>query len=80
MPVGGRGLDRSGRASSGGWAPTVTPSSPPPPSTARWWVADGRRPTVDQALARLGFLRDHGPSPQAFSLLRRFTVDGRRAR
>ncbi|MEV7044445.1 DUF3291 domain-containing protein [Amycolatopsis sp. NPDC051061] len=52
----------------------------PQPSTALWWVADGRRPTVDQALARLGFLRDHGPSPQAFSLLRRFTVDGRRSR
>jgi hypothetical protein len=52
----------------------------PQPSTALWWVADGRRPGVGQALARLGFLRDHGPTPQAFSLLRRFTVDGRPSR
>lgn len=52
----------------------------PSPATALWWVAGGRRPTVGQALARLGFLRDHGPSPQAFSPLRRFTVDGRRVR
>ncbi|WIX99242.1 DUF3291 domain-containing protein [Amycolatopsis mongoliensis] len=37
-------------------------------------------PGVGPALARLQYLRDHGPSPQAFSLLRRFTVDGRRIR
>ena len=52
----------------------------PPPATALWWVAGGRRPTVGQALARLGFLRDHGPSPQAFTPVRRFTADGRRSR
>ncbi|MFJ9779985.1 DUF3291 domain-containing protein [Amycolatopsis sp. NPDC101161] len=55
-----------------------TPASPP--ATALWWVTDGRRPTVGQALARLGFLRDHGPSPQAFTPVHRFTVDGRRCR
>jgi hypothetical protein len=47
------------------------------PSTALWWVPDGGRPDVEHALARLRFLQDHGPSPQAFSLLRQFTVDGR---
>ncbi|WP_158226811.1 DUF3291 domain-containing protein [Amycolatopsis vastitatis] len=49
----------------------------PQPSTALWWVPDGGRPGVEQALARLRYLRDHGPSPQAFSLLCRFTADGR---
>ena len=44
----------------------------PSPSTALWWVADGERPTVDEALRRLALLRQYGPSPQAFSLRRRF--------
>ena len=48
----------------------------PQPSTALWWVPDGERPTVEQALARLRHLREHGPTPQAFSLRRRFTPDG----
>lgn len=47
------------------------------PSTVLWWVAAGERPTVDQALRRLRYLRAHGPSPQAFTLLRRFEADGR---
>jgi hypothetical protein len=49
----------------------------PQPSTALWWVPDGGRPGVEEALARLRYLRDHGPSPQAFSLLCRFAADGR---
>jgi hypothetical protein len=49
----------------------------PQPSTALWWVRDGDRPGVEPALARLRYLRDHGPSPQAFSLLRQFGADGR---
>jgi hypothetical protein len=48
----------------------------PQPSTALWWVADGERPMVEQALARLRHLREHGPTPQAFSLRRRFAPDG----
>jgi hypothetical protein len=40
------------------------------PSTALWWVADGERPDVEQALARLGHLRAHGPTDRAFTLLR----------
>ena len=50
----------------------------PQPSTALWWVPAGERPNIDQALARLRHLRTYGPSPRAFSLLRRFTQDGRR--
>ena len=49
----------------------------PQPSPALWWVPAGSHPTVDDALRRLRHLRDHGPSARAFSLRRRFTVDGR---
>ena len=49
----------------------------PQPSTALWWVPDGGHPTMDDALRRLRYLRDHGPSPRAFSLRRRFSADGR---
>jgi hypothetical protein len=49
----------------------------PGPVTALWGVAEGERPTVDQALARLERLREHGPSPDAFSLLRQYDAEGR---
>jgi hypothetical protein len=52
----------------------------PQPSTALWWVQAGQRPTIDQALARLRYLRTHGPCPRAFSLLRQFTPDARPVR
>lgn len=48
----------------------------PQPSTALWWVQDGEHPTLDDALRRLRHLRERGPSPRAFSLLRRFDTDG----
>jgi len=51
--------------------------STPQPSTALWWLPDGERPTAEQALARLRHLREHGPTPQAFSLTRQFTAEGR---
>jgi hypothetical protein len=50
------------------------------PSTVLWWVSAGEQPTVDQALRRLRHLRAHGPSPQAFTLRRRFDPDGRPSR
>ena len=31
-----------------------------------WWVPAGTRPTLDQALERLEYLRDHGDSDHAF--------------
>jgi Domain of unknown function (DUF3291) len=49
----------------------------PQPSTALWWVAEGTRPSLDEALRRLALLRAEGPSPRAFTLRRRFTPDGR---
>jgi hypothetical protein len=50
------------------------------PSTVLWWVGADEQPTVDQALRRLRHLRAHGPSPQAFTLRRRFDPDGRASR
>jgi hypothetical protein len=47
------------------------------PSTVLWWVQAQDRPSVDEALRRLRHLQAHGPSPQAFSVRRRFDVDGR---
>jgi hypothetical protein len=49
---------------------------PTAPITALWWVADGERPTVEHALARLEHLRRHGPMPEAFSLLRQYDAEG----
>ena len=31
-----------------------------------WWVPEGHRPTLDEALARLAHLRAHGDSDHAF--------------
>jgi hypothetical protein len=52
----------------------------PGPATALWWVPDGHRPTPAEGLARLRHLRAHGPTPQAFTVRRRFTRAGRRER
>ena len=32
-----------------------------------WWVPNGHRPTIEEALARLAHLREHGPAPEAFN-------------
>lgn len=42
------------------------------PSTVLWWVPDGARPSIQDAVRRLAHLRAHGPTPRAFSLRRRF--------
>jgi hypothetical protein len=47
------------------------------PVTVLWWVKEGERPTVEQALARLAHLRLHGPTPEGFSVLRQYDADGR---
>ena len=51
-----------------------------PPTTALWWVDDDARPDVPTARARLVHLRRYGPTPQAFSLRRRFDERGRPVR
>lgn len=32
-----------------------------------WWIPAGTTPTVEQAVASLDHLREHGPSPRAFT-------------
>jgi hypothetical protein len=51
----------------------------PPPATALWWLGGeaGQHPTLEEALRRLRHLRAHGPTPQAFTVRRRFSPDGR---
>jgi hypothetical protein len=39
---------------------------------ALWWVPAGHVPTVGEAEERLEHLREHGPTPQAFTFKQRF--------
>ena len=41
-----------------------------------WWVPAGRRPSLDEAEARLARLRAGGASPEAFTLKRHFPPPG----
>lgn len=38
-----------------------------------WWVDDGERPSIDEAMERLAHLEAHGPTPSAFTLRRSFS-------
>ena len=48
------------------------------PAFVLWWVPKEHRPALEEGWKRLSFLRRHGPSPQAFSVRRRFDAHGRR--
>ena len=37
-----------------------------------WWVPDGHLPTMEEAMARLDHLREHGPTPHAFTFRHRY--------
>jgi hypothetical protein len=37
-----------------------------------WWVPAGHEPTVEEAEAKLDYLMEHGPTPEAFTFKRRF--------
>ncbi len=37
-----------------------------------WWVPAGHEPTVEEGLARLSHLREHGPTAKAFTFKERF--------
>lgn len=41
-----------------------------------WWVPAGHRPTVEEALARLDHLRQHGPTPHAFTFKQHYPPPG----
>ena len=36
-------------------------------SMVLWWVKRGHRPTIEEAKGRLDHLRQHGPTPEAFT-------------
>lgn len=40
--------------------------------TALWWVPTGHRPSIAEAESRLEHLREHGPSPAAFTFRHHF--------
>jgi hypothetical protein len=46
------------------------------PYTVAWWVAEGIRPTITDAEERLAALREHGPTPHAFTMRRAFPPPG----
>jgi Domain of unknown function (DUF3291) len=37
-----------------------------------WWIPEGHRPSMEEAMARLEQLRSEGPTPHAFTLRHRF--------
>jgi Domain of unknown function (DUF3291) len=43
---------------------------------ALWWVPAGHVPTVQEAKERLAHLREHGPTPYAFTFKQRFDPPG----
>jgi hypothetical protein len=43
------------------------------PVLVLWWVAAGHLPTVAEALAKLEHLKQHGPTPGAFTFRKPFS-------
>jgi len=41
-----------------------------------WWVPEGHIPTLEEAADRLAYLREHGPSLQAFTFKKAFDPAG----
>jgi hypothetical protein len=46
--------------------------APDQPILCLWWIPEGTVPTVEEAISRLDYLREHGPSPRAFTFRHRF--------
>ncbi|HEY5640213.1 MAG TPA: DUF3291 domain-containing protein [Dehalococcoidia bacterium] len=42
-----------------------------------WWIPAGHEPTVEEAEERLRHLEEHGPTPHAFTLKKRFPAPDR---
>jgi hypothetical protein len=49
---------------------------PMKPYMVLWWIPAGQLPTVEEAKERLAHLRDHGPTPFAFTFNARFPSTG----
>ncbi|MEU2288340.1 DUF3291 domain-containing protein [Streptomyces sp. NPDC013178] len=45
-------------------------------SAVLWWIPAGHRPSVLEGRARLDLLREHGPTPEAFSFSHAFDHTG----
>jgi hypothetical protein len=45
---------------------------PSAPIMCMWWIPEGTIPTIENAIARLEHLREHGPTPTAFTFRHRF--------
>ena len=41
-----------------------------------WWIEDGHIPSMDEAKEKLGAIRAHGPSPEAFDFQTPFSEGG----
>ena len=48
------------------------------PYAVLWWVRAGHEPTVEEAEERLAWLKERGPTPDAFTFKRRFGPEGQR--
>jgi hypothetical protein len=46
------------------------------PILALWWITAGHIPTVAEAMARLAHLKQHGPTPEAFTFRAPFPAPG----
>lgn len=46
------------------------------PILALWWVPVGHIPTVAEAMAKLAHLKEHGPTPEAFTFRAPFPAPG----
>ena len=57
-----RSRHREVLAKRGGWF-----ERQPGPSMVLWWIPAGHEPTVDEAMAKIRYLADNGPSPAAFT-------------
>ena len=49
---------------------------PMDPPLVIWWIPAGHRPTVEEALKKFGLLREHGPTPAAFTFRNAFPAPG----
>ena len=50
--------------------------APTQPIVCLWWIPAGTTPSVEEAIVRLDHLREHGPTPTAFTFRQRFDAVG----
>lgn len=48
---------------------------PVEPSVVMWWIPAGHTPTLDEALDRLQYLRNNGPTPLAFTFKHKYSPE-----